>query len=141
MKLLVRIVAVLAAASVISTLWFIASVAPTGGLRALATSKLGFVTFGGWLIALVAGPVAVVQLWRFRDSGRRAGIILFGYGVAYYIIGLLWLSIAPGFSTAALRRYRNLCSAARRTALASNALDSVRALRRITQEGLNPWLP
>jgi hypothetical protein len=25
-----------------------------------------------------------LQLWRFRDSGRRAGIILFGYGLAYY---------------------------------------------------------
>jgi hypothetical protein len=33
--------------------------------------------------------VAAVQLWRYRDSGRRAGILLFGSILAYYVIGFL----------------------------------------------------
>jgi hypothetical protein len=37
---------------------------------------LGGLTIVGWVIALVVGPVATVQ------RGRRAGIVLFGYGLA-----------------------------------------------------------
>ena len=92
MRLLIRIVAVLAAVSVLGTLWFVAAFAAAGGLRALLTSGLlGGLTIVGWVLALVVGPVAAVQLWRLRDSGRRAGIILFGYGLAYYVVGLLAL--------------------------------------------------
>lgn len=90
MRLLIRIVAVLAAVSVLGTLWFVAAFAAAGGLRALLTSGLlGGLTIVGWVLALVVGPVAAVQLWRLRDSGRRAGIILFGYGLGYYVAGLL----------------------------------------------------
>ncbi len=99
MRLLIRVVAVLAAVSVLGTLWFVAAFAAAGGLRALLTSGLlGSLTIVGWAIAFIVGPVAAVQLWRFRDSGRRAGIILFGYGLAYYAVGLLWLR-APEAST------------------------------------------
>ena len=92
MRLLIRIVAVLAAVSVLGTVWFVAAFAAAGGLRALlASGMLGALTIVGWVIALFAGPVAAVQLWRFRQSGRRAGIILFGYGLAYYLVGLLAL--------------------------------------------------
>jgi len=88
----IRIVAVLAAVSVLGTVWFVAAFAATGGLRSLLTSGvLGGLTIVGWVIALVVGPVATVQLWRFRQSGRRAGIVLFGYGLAYYLLGLLAL--------------------------------------------------
>ena len=92
MRLLIRIVAILAAVSVLGTVWFIAAFAASGGLRALLTSGLlGLLTIVGWVIALAAGPVAAVQLWRFRPAGRSAGIILFGYGLAYYLVGLLAL--------------------------------------------------
>jgi hypothetical protein len=92
MRLLIRIVAVLAAVSVLGTVWFVAAFAAAGGLRGLLTSgMLGVLTIVGWVITLIAGPVAAVQLWRFRQSGRRAGIILFGYGLAYYLVGLLAL--------------------------------------------------
>jgi hypothetical protein len=64
---LIRIVAVLAAVSVLSTLWFISAFAAAGGLRPLLTSGLlGGLTIVGWVITLVLGPVAAVQLWRFR---------------------------------------------------------------------------
>jgi hypothetical protein len=36
---------------------------------------------------LTAGPLAAIQLWRFRESGRRAGVLLFGSGLAYYVAG------------------------------------------------------
>ena len=99
MRLLIRIVAVLAAVSVLGTVWFVAAFAAAGGLRGLlASGLLGGLTIVGWVIALVVGPVATVQLWRFRQSGRRAGIVLFGYGLAYYLFGLLALR-SPEAST------------------------------------------
>jgi len=98
-RVLVRVVAILAAVSVLGTVWFVAAFAAAGGLPGLLTSGLlGALTIVGWVIALAVGPVAAVQLWRFRESGRRAGIILFGYGLAYYVVGLLALR-SPEAST------------------------------------------
>jgi hypothetical protein len=128
--LLIRIVAVLAGVSVLFTLWFVAAFAAAGGLGALlASGLLGGLTIVGWVITLVMGPIAAVQLWRFRDSGRRAGIILFGYGLAYYVVGLLDALRSPEASTWQIlaaatmfalplvvlltRRTRALCSAAK----------------------------
>jgi hypothetical protein len=92
LRILIRIVAVLAGISFLATVWFVAAFVGAGGLRRLLTSGLlGGMTCIGWVIALVAGPVAAVQLWRFRPTGRRAGIVLFGYGFAYYLVGLLAL--------------------------------------------------
>jgi hypothetical protein len=134
MRLLVRLVAIFTALALIQTVWFMATFAMRGGLRPLlATGLLGGLTILGWLIVLVAGPVAAVQLWRFRESGRRAGIILFGYSVAYYAVGLVWLRspgasgwrlfIAAGFFALPLvvllsRRTRALCSEAKQAAAA-----------------------
>jgi hypothetical protein len=88
-RLLVRLVAVLAGVSVAGTVWFVVVFAAAGGLSVLLTSGLlGVLTFVGWFIALVVGPVTAVQLWRLRESGRRAGIVLFGYGLGYYVLGL-----------------------------------------------------
>jgi hypothetical protein len=99
MRILIRIVAILAALSVLGTVWFVTAFAAAGGLRGLLTSGLlGGLTIVGWVIALAVGPVATVQLWRFRQSGRRAGILLFGYGLAYYLVGLLALR-SPEAST------------------------------------------
>jgi hypothetical protein len=67
-------------------------------MQPTAPGLLGGLTIVGWVIALVVGPVATVQLWRLRQSGRRAGIILFGYGLAYYLVGLLALR-SPEAST------------------------------------------
>lgn len=92
MRVIVRVLAVLAALSVVTTLWFVASFVRAGGLRALLMSGLlGVLTLVGWIITLVIGPVAAVQLWKLRESGRRAGLLLFGYGLMYYVLGLLAL--------------------------------------------------
>jgi hypothetical protein len=91
-RLLIRTVAVLAAVSVLGTLWFVAAFASGGGLGLLLRSGLlGGLTVVGWGVALAVGPVAAVQLWRFQESGRRAGIILFGSGLVYYGLGLIAL--------------------------------------------------
>lgn len=91
-RVLVRMISLLAGLSVLLTIWFVAAFAAAGGLEPLlATGWIGSLTFGGWAITLVAGPLAAVQLWRFRESGRRAGIVLFGSGFMYYTAGLLGL--------------------------------------------------
>jgi hypothetical protein len=92
MKVTLRIIAVLVAVSVAFTVRLILGFAPAGGMRSLATGGLlGALTLVGWLVALTTGPVAAIQLWRYRESGRRAGVIFFGYGLAYYVIGLFAL--------------------------------------------------
>lgn len=96
MPWLIRTTAVLAAVSVLATLWFISAFVAQGGLAQwLRSGALGAMTIVGWVITLVVGPVATVQLWRFRASGRRAGIVLFGFGLVYYVVGLTALR-APG---------------------------------------------
>jgi hypothetical protein len=91
-RLLIRIVAVLSAFSVAGTVWFIAAFAAAGGMQELLSSgALGILTIACWCVVLLAGPVAAVQLWRFRRSGRRAGLVLFGTSVLYYGVGLLAL--------------------------------------------------
>lgn len=92
MRVLVRLIAVVAGLSVVGTLLFVAGLAAAGRLPALlASGLLGVLTAVGWAITLVAGPLAAAQLWRFRESGRRAGVVLFGSGFAYYVVGLLAL--------------------------------------------------
>lgn len=92
MRLLIRLVALVAAWSVLGTVWFIVIFAGRGGVSfAFLQRPLGVLTVVGWLITLGAGPVAAVQLWRLRASGRVPGLLLFGYGFAFYAVGLVWL--------------------------------------------------
>lgn len=98
MGIILRIVAVYAALSVALTLWFIAAFSSIGGLRPLLSGGvLGWLTLIGWLVTLVLGPVAAIKLWRFAETGRRAAIVLFGFGLLYYVAGLLFLR-GPGAS-------------------------------------------
>ena len=88
MRIVLRVIAVVTAISVCTTAWFIAWMARTGGLQALFhAGLLGVITFAGWGVTLVLGPITAVQLWRVRETGRRAGIFLYGYGVLYYLFG------------------------------------------------------
>jgi hypothetical protein len=91
-RVLLRIIAVFAGASAAVTLWFVVDLIEASRLDVLVASPLlGGLTVFGWLLAVVAGPVTAVQLWRFQEIGRRAGIGLFGYGAAYYLAGLFVL--------------------------------------------------
>lgn len=92
MPLLLRVVAATAAASLVLTIWLILQlVIPRGVQPLLDTGPLGFLTLAGWAVTLLIGPIAAVQLWRLRPSGRVAGLIVFGFGLIYYTVGLIWL--------------------------------------------------
>src|SRR5215471_17289815 len=101
MRIVIRAVAILAALSFSVTLAFIALTVRTGGLTdLLSRGAFGAATAFGWGVTLTAGPLAAVELWRFRERGRRAGIVMFGSSMLYYVIGALtWRSpsvpIAP----------------------------------------------
>ena len=92
MPILLRIVAAIAAVSVIFTIALIVMLVGPRGLRPLLeTGPLGIFTLVGWVITLAAGPIAAVRLWQLRQSGRLAGLVLFGFGILYYVAGLIWL--------------------------------------------------
>ena len=102
MRAMIRVVAILAGMSLMGTIGLIAMLVSRVGLSTIASAgALGVLTIIGWAITLTAGPVATVQLWRFRETGRRAGIILFGYGLAYYVVGGLILR-APNAPVASI---------------------------------------
>ena len=92
MPLALRVIAATAAASLVLTIWLILQLVIPRGIRPLLESgPLGALTLVGWAVTLLVGPVATVQLWRLRRSGRLAALVLFGFGLLYYTAGLLWL--------------------------------------------------
>lgn len=109
MHLLLRIIAATAAVSVVFTIWLIAMLVIPRGFRPLLNAgALGIMTLLGWAVTLVLGPFAAVQLWRHRESGRRAGLVLFGLGVVYYGVGFFALrapEAQPGQIAAAAIAY------------------------------------
>jgi hypothetical protein len=97
MRIFLRLVAVLCALSVVWTLLFLVQF--SRGISALlATGTFGVVTLIGWLITFIAGPIAAVQLFRLKPSGRIAAIVLFGSMLAYYLTGLVAFR-QPGTAT------------------------------------------
>ena len=99
MPLVLRVIAATAAASLVLTIWLILRLVVPHGIQPLVYGgALGALTLVGWAVTLLVGPVAAVQLWRLRPSGRLAALILFGSGLLYYTAGLLWLR-APGALT------------------------------------------
>lgn len=88
MKVVLRLIGLLAGLAVIATALFIIRFAQVGMRPLLATGAFGAITILGWLVTFIAGPIAFVQLLRVRNSGRIAGVVLFGYMLFYYLIGL-----------------------------------------------------
>jgi hypothetical protein len=88
-RILLRVIAVVAGATVLGTIRFILGVPGIANAIAYATtSAFGALTAIGWVISLIAGPIAAIQLWRLRQIGRRAGVLVFGYGFIYYVLGM-----------------------------------------------------
>lgn len=91
-RLLLRTIAATASISIVFTIWLMLRLAGSRGFAPLAgAGPLGILTLLGWAITLVAGPIAVVQLWRLKHSGRIAGLLMFGFGLLYYAAGFIWL--------------------------------------------------
>jgi hypothetical protein len=92
MPIVLRTIAATAAVSLVFTIWFVMAFAANGGMRPILNAgALGILTVVGWVLTLVLAPFTAVQLWRLKNSGRVAGIVLFAYGAIYYLAGLLWL--------------------------------------------------
>src|SRR5688572_13548318 len=92
MPLLLKSIAAVAATSVAFTVALVVLIVGRGGFRPLLNAGVfGIATVLGWVVGLTFGPLATVQLWRLRQRGRIAGLILFGYGFLYYIAGYFWL--------------------------------------------------
>lgn len=89
MRILLRLVAVICALSVVATVVFIARFGTSGISKLVATGMFGLITLFGWLITLVAGSIAAVQLLRLKSTGRIAAAVLFGTMSAYYVYGLV----------------------------------------------------
>jgi hypothetical protein len=101
--LLIRTVAVIAGVSAAGKLWALVNVARAGEMgTVIASGVFGWLTMAAWAVALATGPLALVYLWKFRESGRLAAIVFFGYGLAYYAAGLVVLGDADTGAAAVL---------------------------------------
>jgi len=100
MKIILRVVALLIGFAVLVTLLQIFHFSKTGEIRILAHSPVGIITLVAWMVLLTAGPIAAVQLWRFRKIGLYLGATLSGVAFLYYLLGL----IASHSNNAALRQ-------------------------------------
>ena len=89
MRTVLRLIAVLAGFSVVVTIIFIFRFGWARIEALLATGTLGALTIVGWLVTLIAGPMAAIQLFRLRESGRIAAAVFFGSMLIYYVVGLL----------------------------------------------------
>ena len=92
MTLVLKSIAATAAVSVIFTIWLMLAIVSARGIRPLlGAGALGVLTLAGWVVTLVLGPLTTVRLWHLQESGRRAGLVFFSFGVVYYVAGFLWL--------------------------------------------------
>jgi hypothetical protein len=89
MRTVLRLLALLAGFSVVITILFILRFGWTGIKALLATGSFGALTIVGWLVTLIAGPMAAIHLFRLRQTGRIAAAVLFGSMLIYYLIGLI----------------------------------------------------
>ena len=90
MKLLLRVISVLTVIAILWTLLFVIRFYLAGGIPVLMTDmRVALPTMFGWLMTLLLGPFAAVQLWRLRNSGRVATLLLVTYSILYYSYGLL----------------------------------------------------
>ena len=86
MRILFRLVAGFTFLSVIGTLVLVIVIWQRGGMLYLAHSgPFGILTLGGWVITLVVGPPAVVLLWKQKDAGRIAAIVVWASVCLYYL--------------------------------------------------------
>jgi hypothetical protein len=92
LRVFLKIVAGFLALCVVLALLQVIDFALRDDLSALIRSGLlGVSTIVGWLLILIGGPYASVQLWRLRRSGLYASATLSGLGFVYYVVGIIFL--------------------------------------------------
>ena len=89
-RAVLRLIGALSALTVIATAVFISQFGLVGLSRLVATGAFGVVTLLGWVVTFVAGPIAAIQLFRLRNTGRVAAAILWGSMLLYYLTGAVF---------------------------------------------------
>ena len=89
MKVLLKIIALLVGIAVILTLLQVMQFSRGGDIAILTRSAFGIITLISWLIILMCGPIAAVQLWRLRRVGLYLSAMLSGLAFVYYVGGLV----------------------------------------------------
>ena len=96
MKITLRIIAVYFAIAFLGSLLEVISFAPRVSANVLRSLGLiGVLTFVGWGLGILIGPFAAIQLWRLKNSGRLAGVILFGFVSLYGILDAAYYAQLP----------------------------------------------
>jgi hypothetical protein len=74
------------------TLALVLRFAREGGFQLLLQRGLfGYLTLLGWGISLILGPLASVQIWRFKPIGWLASALIYVYGAIYYLYGFAFI--------------------------------------------------
>lgn len=98
--LLLRAIALLTALLSIQVLMALLPFAFTGQLRSLAgTGVFGIVTIASWLVTLVIGPIAAINLFQLKRLGLRLTATLSALAVLYYLASLFLLQVPEGQGT------------------------------------------
>jgi hypothetical protein len=95
MRTLLRLLAVAVVIAVIGTILLVGRFWSFDRFKSLIDSgSYGYVTIFCWLVVVVAGPFAAVQVWRMRRSGLITCLILTLSTFLYYTVGWLFYARA-----------------------------------------------
>ena len=96
MKITLRIIAVYFAIAFLGSLLEVVSFAPRVNANVLRSLGLiGVLTFVGWGLGIFVGPFAAIQLWRLKNIGRVAGIVLFAFVAVYGVLDAAYYAQLP----------------------------------------------
>jgi hypothetical protein len=100
MKIIIRFLSSVVAITVVVTISMVLVVVRIDGAMngLIQTGLFGAWTILGWILLLIGGPFAAVQLWRLRPSGRVVTIVLFANAALYYTVGA-WFFAKPATDT------------------------------------------
>jgi hypothetical protein len=95
-QVVLRGIAVGTALAVVLTVALVLQFVANGRIGALLSiGFFGILTLTVWMLIILVGPFAVVQLWRLQPNGRRATALLTACTTAYYVLGLVFFR-GPG---------------------------------------------
>jgi len=99
-KFVLRGIAVLTALAVVMTVAIALQFVKNDRIGVLLSlGVFGVLTLAGWILTVLVGPFAALQLWRLRPSGRRATAFLAACATIYYALGLVFFR-GPGTKVA-----------------------------------------
>jgi len=90
MRILVRLAAVMLAGIALFTLYaFLIFVSRVGFTHIVRFPGLMTFTIVLWIVTIIGGTIASIQLWRFKRVGWVVGLVVFSVGLLYYTVGFI----------------------------------------------------